>query len=386
MSAPLSSSDSTVAASSTESFLSPVSKLELARQYAAEEQQKRIEAANERLVNQLKERSLKRKKTENQLEEHIQKKIKKITKTERVQVSSKRSNDADAESESGVKQSIDVTTYTQESVITNENTVLSVDDDEDTMNSDQQRLPEPVDLRNVSDISNLETVEDDGITRELLRKARKKLDRIAANSVSNHSSPTSFQSPSKVAMLEEFEEEYSYSDPTQKKNASALHRPLTNYHLKQMGYADNVNIYAPIHEQQKQLKEFEPKQIRAESDWNIHKKIQFQSPTANADSEYDDEDFASYEVDHMEEYTGSPRNKKKRSDTRIRTKRYLSEHTNPLQYTVQFNKTQNTRTSSLWYVPFYMISMFLMILAIMLATDVFEEYHNNFWSLILQYF
>ncbi|CCI41690.1 unnamed protein product [Albugo candida] len=388
--APLSSNDNTSAVKSQESipaFLSPVSKLELARKYAADEQQKRIEAANERLVNQLKQRSIKRKKTETQLEEHIQKKMKKIVTTERLHtsyLSEETTNDADSEAESGPN-SMRVISQIQSTVVSNEKPVLSVDGGQVSMDSDQQRLPEPVDLRNVSDISSLETVEDEGITRTLLREARKKLDRIAANSVSNHSSPTSFQSPSKAAMLEDFEKSHSHSDPSQKKAGTELHRPLTNYHLKQMGYADNVNIYAPMHEQQSQLKEFEAKQTRVERDWNIHKKIEFQSPNPNEDSEYDDEDFLSYEADDMEAYTKISKNEIRGSNAHMQTQRYLPQHSEPLQRTEQLKRRKNTRSSSLWYVPLYMISLFLMILAIMLATDVFEEYHNNFWSLILQY-
>lgn len=122
-----------------------MSKLELARKYAADEQQKRIEAANERLVNQLKQRSIKRKKTETQLEEHIQKKMKKIVTTERLHtsyLSEETTNDADSEAESGPN-SMRVISQIQSTVVSNEKPVLSVDGGQVSMDSDQQRLPEP---------------------------------------------------------------------------------------------------------------------------------------------------------------------------------------------------------------------------------------------------
>ena len=57
-------------------FLSPVSKLERARQMARMEQRRRIEAACEKKVNQKKVNSLKRKQVGKRLESHIKKKIK----------------------------------------------------------------------------------------------------------------------------------------------------------------------------------------------------------------------------------------------------------------------------------------------------------------------
>uniref|UniRef100_K3W6V6 Uncharacterized protein n=1 Tax=Globisporangium ultimum (strain ATCC 200006 / CBS 805.95 / DAOM BR144) TaxID=431595 RepID=K3W6V6_GLOUD len=178
----------------SDSVLSPVSKLEVARKHAAAEQQRRIDEACARMVEVKKENANKRKALEEKLESH------KKTKGDGTIVKRLADNFDDGDEEENVKvvQQTKVVEQ-QQTTVTTENTSYDA-------------------------------------TQELLRATRSKLNEL-------------------VDATEKSVEANETVKTEEGANNGDWKGPSTNYHLKQLGLtAKKIDIYAPVEVQQQELR------------------------------------------------------------------------------------------------------------------------------------
>ena len=264
-----------------------------------------------------------------------------------------------------------------------------------------------INLGKMEGVSHLETVEGDDITQALLRyvvtqwrmmfgyslrpshsplvvnRAKKsRLNEITAKSaLLEHTPPTQsdIMSPLKAqAVRNRSTQSSAHSDRMdvdpikrslqyhttdvsveEKQVAAPLSRPVTNYHLKQMGLVEKVNIYAPIQQPHEPEDQTDVMQIDPAS-WKQRSRAR-----ASSDPEYD-EDSEYVPDDESEDEESSESSAELDSDDFD-----LDEDDRKLVRKAK--STKKAGTMSLIWVPVYILSFFVALLALLLVVDITQE-------------
>ncbi|KAF1335554.1 hypothetical protein FI667_g1118, partial [Globisporangium splendens] len=199
----------------SDSVLSPVSKLEVARKHAAAEQQRRIDAACARMVEVKKENANKRKALEEKLESHKKTKVQKTVTSTTTTVAAAAVN-------------------VQGEVTIAKKLADNFDDDDDEKeNVKVVQQTKVVEQQQTTVTTNNASYD---ATQELLRATRSKLNEL-------------------VDATEKSAETNDCVKAEDNANDGEWNGPSTNYHLKQLGLtAKKIDIYAPVEVQQQEIR------------------------------------------------------------------------------------------------------------------------------------
>ncbi|DBA01318.1 TPA: hypothetical protein N0F65_001823 [Lagenidium giganteum] len=224
-----------------------------------------------------------------------------------------------------------------------------------------------IDLASVSKLSSLDTIEGDDITRELLRQTRNKLDRIMASSVSNQSSPVSTGQPRSNARND--------ASPSTNDDGSWDGRPLTNYHLQQMGLVkEKVNIYAPLEEQKRQIRQVLAQQYQQPTKQHGHNVLP--SHQTLAAKRRLDSDASTTDSDYIPSESGMDTGSTALSDDTEDSTTNNSTASDSDSESTQLVRSHVMFDSWFVWLPVYLLSFCVLVLALLLAVDTADErYH-----------